>query len=104
MAGGNALSRRLSEVAASDEAKALKMQAEFEAQQDAALQKKKKDRQEQQQLLLQTRQQQVNTSFALLAVCAMSVPLRSGIMHAADMGKELWTPLQRQGNLQMLKQ
>ena len=51
MAGGSALSRRLSEVAAMDEVKAAKMQAEYEAQQDAALQKKKRDRQEQQQLL-----------------------------------------------------
>jgi hypothetical protein len=59
MAGGSALSRRLSEVAAMDEVKAAKMQAEYEAQQDAALQKKKRDRQEQQQLLLRTRQQQV---------------------------------------------
>jgi len=59
MAGGSALSRRLSEIAAMDEVKAAKMQAEYEAQQDAALQKKKRDRQEQQQLLLRTRQQQV---------------------------------------------
>ena len=68
MAGGSALSRRLSEVAAMDEVKAAKMQAEYEAQQDAqqyeaqqdaALQEKKRDRQEQQQLLLRTRQQQV---------------------------------------------
>ncbi|DBA74075.1 TPA: hypothetical protein ACH3X1_010888 [Trebouxia sp. C0004] len=59
MAGGSALSRRLTEVAAMDEVKAAKMQAEYQAQQDAALQKKMRDRQEQQQLLLRTRQQQV---------------------------------------------
>ena len=59
MAGGNALSKRLSEVAALDEVKAAKLQAEYEALQDAALQKKKRDRQEQQQLLTSTRQQQV---------------------------------------------
>ncbi|KAL0032478.1 hypothetical protein WJX77_002857 [Trebouxia sp. C0004] len=59
MAGGSALSRRLTEVAAMDEVKAAKMQAEYQAQQDAALQKKMRDRQEQQQLLLRTRQQQM---------------------------------------------
>ena len=59
MAGGNALSRRLSEIAAMDEVKAAKLQDEYEAQQDATLQKKKRDRQEQQQLLMRTRQQQV---------------------------------------------
>ncbi|KAL0040705.1 hypothetical protein WJX79_002387 [Trebouxia sp. C0005] len=59
MAGGNALSRRLSEIAAMDEVKAAKLQDEYEAQQDATLQKKKRDRQEQQQLLMRTRQQQM---------------------------------------------
>lgn len=59
MAGGNALSRRLSEVAALDEAKAAKLQAQYEAEQEAALQKKRKDAQQQQQLLMRTRQQQV---------------------------------------------
>ena len=69
MAGGNALSRRLSEVAAMDEVKAAKMQAEYEAQQDAALHKKRMDRQEQQQLLLQTRQQQVSQAVYELQQC-----------------------------------
>lgn len=59
MAGGSALSRRLSEVAASDEAKAAKLQAEYEAQQDAALKKKRRDAQEQRQLIMRTRQHQV---------------------------------------------
>ena len=59
MAGGSALSRRLSEVAASDEAKAARLQAEYEAQQDAALKKKRRDAQEQQQLMMRTRQHQV---------------------------------------------
>ena len=59
MAGGNALSRRLSETAALEEAKADRLQAEYEAQQEVALQKKRKDAQEQQQLLMRTRQQQV---------------------------------------------
>ena len=69
MAGGNALSKRLSEVAAMDEVKAAKMQAEYEAQQDAALHKKRVDRQEQQQLLLQTRQQQVSQAVYELRQC-----------------------------------
>lgn len=59
MAGGNALSRRLSEAAALDEAKAAKLQAQYEVEQEAALQKKRKDAQQQQQLLMRTRQQQV---------------------------------------------
>ena len=59
MAGGNALSTRLSEAAALDEAKAAKLQAQYEAEQEAALQKKRKDAQQQQQLLTRTRQQQV---------------------------------------------
>lgn len=62
MAGGNALSRRLSEAAASDEVKAAKLQAQHEAEQEAALQKKRRDAQEQQQLLMRTRQQQVSPS------------------------------------------
>ena len=65
MAGGNALSRRLSEIAASDEAKAIKMQADFEAQQVAALQKKRRDQQHQQQQILHTRQQQVSMMIVL---------------------------------------
>ena len=69
MAGGSALSRRLSEVAAMDEVKAAKLQAEYEAQQDAALQKKKRDRQEQHQLLLRTRQQQVLHALCRSCVC-----------------------------------
>ena len=69
MAGGNALSKRLSEVAAMDEVKAAKMQAEYEAQQDAALHKKRMDRQEQQQLLLHTRQQQVIQAVHELQQC-----------------------------------
>lgn len=59
MAGGNALSKRLSEAAALGEVKAAKLQAQHEAEQEAALQKKRKDAQEQQQLLMRTRQQQV---------------------------------------------
>ena len=59
MAGGNALSRRLSEAAASDEAKAARLEAQYEAQQEAALLKKRKDAKEQQQLIMRTRQQQV---------------------------------------------
>ena len=59
MAGGHALSRRLSEAAALDEAKAAKLQAQHEAEQEAALQRKRKDAQQQQQLLMRTRQQQV---------------------------------------------
>lgn len=62
MAGGHALSRRLSEAAASDEAKAARLQAQYEAQQAAALHKKRKDAQEQQQLIMRTRQQQVRPS------------------------------------------
>ena len=60
MAGGNALSKRLSEVAASDEVKAAKLQAQLEAEQEAALLKKRRDAQEQQQLLMRTRQQQAS--------------------------------------------
>lgn len=59
MAGGHALTRGLSEAAASDEAKAARLQAQHEAQQEAALHKKRKDAQEQQQLIMRTRQQQV---------------------------------------------
>ena len=69
MAGGVALSRRLSEVAASDEAKAAKLQAEYEAQQTAALQKKRRDAQEQQQLIMRTRQHQVSGCLTVCCDC-----------------------------------
>ena len=59
MAVGNAQSRRLSEVAASDEAKAARVQAEYEAQQEAAAHNKRKDARELQQLIACTRQRQV---------------------------------------------